>query len=68
MRKQPKSPEDPSPTTTKSGGTRKFGAYKGQLTVPDSFFEPLPEAELKAWEGNGHDGDPLKGAAPKSDA
>lgn len=27
------------------------GAYKGQFTVPDSFFDPLPEVELAAWEG-----------------
>ena len=23
---------------------------KGQFEVPDAFFEPLPEAELEAWE------------------
>ncbi len=29
-----------------------FGALKGQLTVPDSFFfDPLPEGELSLWEG-----------------
>jgi antitoxin (DNA-binding transcriptional repressor) of toxin-antitoxin stability system len=38
---------------------RRFGAYKGEFTVPDSFFEPLPEEELAAWEGEGYDGDPL---------
>ncbi len=38
---------------------RKFGAYKGQFEVPDSFFDPLPEEELKAWEGEGYDGNPL---------
>ena len=27
------------------------GAYKGEFTVPDSFFDPLPEEELAAWEG-----------------
>ncbi len=27
---------------------RKPGLLRGQ--VPDSFFEPLPEQELKAWE------------------
>lgn len=27
---------------------RPFGAM--QFEVPDSFFEPLPEAELAAWE------------------
>lgn len=30
---------------------RQFGAYKGQATVTDAFFEPLPEEELAAWEG-----------------
>ena len=31
---------------------RGFGSMKGQFEVPDSFFEPLPEEELKLWEGN----------------
>lgn len=30
---------------------RVFGAFKGRFTVPDSFFDPLPEEELSAWEG-----------------
>ena len=34
---------------TRSG--RKPGAYKGEFTVPDSFFDELPEDELAAWEG-----------------
>ena len=25
---------------------------KGKLVGPDSFFDPLPEEELKAWEGD----------------
>lgn len=29
---------------------RQFGAMKGQATVDDRFFEPLPEDELAAWE------------------
>jgi prevent-host-death family protein len=29
---------------------RKFGALKGTLTVTESFFEPLPDAELGRWE------------------
>lgn len=29
---------------------RKFGTLKNKLVVPDSFFEPLPEEELKAWD------------------
>lgn len=31
-------------------GVRRFGAMKGQFAVDDSFFDPLPEAELSAWE------------------
>lgn len=29
----------------------KVGAAKGRFTVPDSFFEPLPDSILKAFEG-----------------
>ena len=29
---------------------RRFGVLKGRLTVDDSFFDPLPESELAAWE------------------
>jgi len=35
------------------GGTkpkRMFGSMKGQFTVPDEFFDPLPADELDAWE------------------
>jgi hypothetical protein len=31
---------------------RQFGAYRGQAGTTDAFFEPLPEEELKAWEGS----------------
>ena len=37
---------------------RRFGAYRGQATVTDAFFEPLPDEELKTWEGD--DGDPAR--------
>lgn len=30
-----------------------LGAMKGQFTVPDSFFEPLPDEELALWNGEG---------------
>lgn len=30
--------------------TRRFGALKGKLVLPDSFFDPLPDEELDAWE------------------
>jgi prevent-host-death family protein len=28
---------------------RQRGALRGQVIVPDSFFDPLPEEELEAW-------------------
>ncbi|MFM9940745.1 MAG: type II toxin-antitoxin system Phd/YefM family antitoxin [Hyphomicrobiaceae bacterium] len=28
---------------------RKFGAYKGQATITDAFFEPMGDAELRDW-------------------
>ena len=30
---------------------RVFGAMKGLLDVGDSFFEPLADEEIRAWEG-----------------
>jgi len=37
----------------------RFGVLKGKLKIPDSFFfDPLPEDELKLWEGG--DEDPLR--------
>jgi prevent-host-death family protein len=30
---------------------RKFGAMKGKVHLDDGFFDPLPDAELAAWEG-----------------
>ena len=30
---------------------RVAGTLKGQIEVPDSFFDPLPEEELRLWEG-----------------
>ena len=35
-------------------GARRFGSMKGLIHLDDSFFDPLPEDELRAWEG----GDP----------
>ena len=34
-------------------GRPKFGSWKGRIKVDDSFFDPLPEEELKLWEGEG---------------
>jgi antitoxin (DNA-binding transcriptional repressor) of toxin-antitoxin stability system len=30
---------------------RTFGAFRGKVSVPQSAFDPLPEEELRAWEG-----------------
>jgi prevent-host-death family protein len=30
---------------------RGFGAWKGKFEFPESFFDPLPNDELDAWEG-----------------
>ena len=35
----------------KPRGKRQFGAMKDRIVIDDSFFDPLPEEELKAWEG-----------------
>lgn len=35
----------------KKVGKRKFGALKGKIKIGPEFFEPLPEEELRAWEG-----------------
>ncbi len=32
-------------------GERQFGSWKGRFKLDDSFFDPLPEEELRAWEG-----------------
>ena len=31
-------------------GKRQFGSMKGRIKLDDSFFDPLPEEELAAWE------------------
>ena len=33
-------------------GKRPFGALKGRTGVNDSFFDPLPEAELSVWKAS----------------
>ena len=35
----------------KPRGKRRPGAFKGKITIDDSFFDPLPEEELRLWEG-----------------
>ena len=31
-------------------GKRQLGSWKGRIALDDSFFDPLPEEELSAWE------------------
>lgn len=35
----------------KPQGRRRPDLLKGKIVIPDSFFDPLPEDELKSWEG-----------------
>ena len=35
----------------KAPAKRQPDVLKGKIVVPESFFEPLPEEELAAWEG-----------------
>lgn len=32
--------------------SRGWGAWEGRYVLPDSFFDPLPEEELSAWDGS----------------
>lgn len=31
-------------------GKRRFGALRGKISIDESFFDPLPESDLAAWE------------------
>ena len=33
-------------------GKRQPGTLKGKISIDERFFEPLPEEELRAWEGD----------------
>ncbi|MYA32581.1 MAG: type II toxin-antitoxin system Phd/YefM family antitoxin [Gemmatimonadales bacterium] len=35
----------------KPAGKRQPDVLKHRIVIPDSFFDPLPEEELAAWEG-----------------
>lgn len=35
----------------KPKGRRKYGSLKGLIEIGPEFLEPLPEEELKLWEG-----------------
>lgn len=37
------------PIAPKPAGKRGHGIWKGLVTIPDSFFDPLPEDELARW-------------------
>ncbi len=39
-------------TPVRKQGERQPGSIDGLFTVPDSFFDPLPEEELALWEGS----------------
>ena len=45
----------------KPAAKRQFGAMKGKLVVEDCFFDPLPEEELRAWEGEAKAGERTEG-------
>ena len=40
-----------TPVSAEPRKSRGLGAWKGKATLPDSFFDPLPEEELRAFEG-----------------
>ena len=35
----------------KAKGSRQPDVLKDEISIPEAFFDPLPEDELKAWEG-----------------
>lgn len=44
------------PLTRGSREVAEPGRWKGRIRVPDSFFEPLPDELLEAFEGRGSEG------------
>ncbi len=38
-------------TPVKPPARREFGLYRGVANVGPDFFEPLPDEQLRAWEG-----------------
>ena len=36
---------------SKPAGKRQPGTLKGKISIDEGFFEPLPEEELRLWEG-----------------
>ena len=41
------------PILANSSAQRPFGLAKGTVTIPDSFWDEMPEAELALYEGKG---------------
>ena len=41
----------------KPRGKRQPDVLKGKIFIDDSFFDPLPEEELRAWEGRSCEGE-----------
>ena len=38
------------PIAKPPAGKRPLGLFKGKFTIPDDFFDPLPQEELDLWE------------------
>ena len=36
----------------KAKGKPQFGSWKGKIKFDDSLFDPLPEEEIRLWEGS----------------
>lgn len=45
------------PIAPKPKPKRQFGLYAGLATIGPEFFDPLPEEELRAWEGGDAEGE-----------
>lgn len=45
----PASRVEPGPLQQPNGPPRTPGSFEGQITVPDGFFDPPPDDELRAW-------------------
>lgn len=40
------------PAQTKPRKALRIGALKGKVSLDERFFEPLPDDEIEAWEGD----------------
>jgi prevent-host-death family protein len=40
------------PAKAKARKTLRIGALKGKVSLDERFFEPLPDDEIAAWEGD----------------